>query len=109
MRVVQGDSDGARCLVQPYRLLQLPEEVVVEVCLPRWVVPQEDLQVVKEKGGVGCEGRGNWQWRLSVWCCAVLVVDRGRKRAGADMVKAVLLGLPLQYRLQANHPPPRIH
>jgi hypothetical protein len=57
----QGDSDGARSLVQPYRLLQLPEEVVVEVGLPRWVLPQEDLQVRagrREWAGWDGSGRG---------------------------------------------------
>jgi hypothetical protein len=42
---LQGDSHGARCLVSPYRLLQLPHELQLELRLPFWVVPEEDLQV----------------------------------------------------------------
>lgn len=43
--LLQGDSHGARCLQSPYRLLQLPHEVQLEMPLPFWVVPEEDLQV----------------------------------------------------------------
>jgi hypothetical protein len=35
----------ARCLQSPYRLLQLPGEVQVELPLPFWVDPAEDLAV----------------------------------------------------------------
>jgi hypothetical protein len=41
----QGDSHGARCLPRPYSLLQQPSEVTLELPLPFWVMPEEDLQV----------------------------------------------------------------
>jgi hypothetical protein len=44
--MLQGDSHGARCLVSPYSLLQLPHEVTLELPLPFWVLPEEDLQVI---------------------------------------------------------------
>jgi hypothetical protein len=43
--MLQGDSHGARCLASPYSLLQLPHEAQLELPLPFWVVPEEDLQV----------------------------------------------------------------
>eukprot|EP00775_Hariotina_reticulata_P011937 gene11937-12080_t len=41
----KGDSYASRCLCSPYSLLQLPHEVQLEMPLPYWVEPAEDIQV----------------------------------------------------------------
>jgi len=42
---VQGDPYMARHLQSPYRLVQLPSEVHLELPMPFWVHPAEDVQV----------------------------------------------------------------
>jgi hypothetical protein len=41
----QGDSAGARCLVPPYKLTLSQSEAALELPLPRWIVPSEDVAV----------------------------------------------------------------
>lgn len=43
--VCQGDHYMARHLQSPYRLVQLPSEVHLELPVPFWVHPAEDVQV----------------------------------------------------------------
>ncbi len=42
---MQGDTWGARCLEPPYTLSLSPSEATLELPLPRWIVPSEDLTV----------------------------------------------------------------
>lgn len=64
---LQGDSHAARCLQSPYSLLQLPCEVQIELPLPFWVVPEEDLEVTVNDKGVTVIVDGVMQLRRGYW------------------------------------------
>jgi hypothetical protein len=40
----QGDSSGARCLKQPYRLVEQTDEVIMEIKVPFWM-DKDDIKV----------------------------------------------------------------
>ncbi|KAF6254987.1 hypothetical protein COO60DRAFT_1641921 [Scenedesmus sp. NREL 46B-D3] len=69
-RLRAGDSHGARCLTCPYSLLQLPHEVQLELPLPFWVVPEEDLQVHIGERGVSIAVDGLLRLQRTYWTAA---------------------------------------
>ncbi|WIA19449.1 hypothetical protein OEZ85_004064 [Tetradesmus obliquus] len=66
----KGDSYGVRCLVPPYRLLQLGGEVVLELPLPFWVLPEEDLQVHIGESSIGIAVDGLLKLQRTYWGAA---------------------------------------
>ena len=42
--VFRGDSSGARCLKQPYRLVEQTDEVIMEIKVPFWM-DKDDIKV----------------------------------------------------------------
>ncbi|WIA39722.1 hypothetical protein OEZ86_005784 [Tetradesmus obliquus] len=66
----KGDSYGVRCLVPPYRLLQLGGEVVLELPLPFWVLPEEDLQVHIRESSISIAVDGLLKLQRTCWGAA---------------------------------------
>lgn len=64
---MQGDSHHARCLKSPYSVLQLPHEVHIELPLPFWVLPEEDLEVTINDMGVTVVVDGVMQLQRQYW------------------------------------------
>lgn len=56
MYAVQGDSAGARCLQQPYKLTESQDEVIMEFELPFWM-DKDDVRVDIDEDGVTVEVR----------------------------------------------------
>lgn len=55
---LQGDPHMARHLQSPYRLVQLPAEVQLELQVPFWVQPTEDVKVDIGQRGLAVEVDG---------------------------------------------------
>lgn len=74
---IQGDSHSVRCLQAPYSLLQLPHEVQIELPLPFWVVPEEDLEVTVNDTEVTVVVDGVMQLKRQYWQNEELATRQG--------------------------------